>query len=89
MTKFVCLQSDYSIHVGERIVIDGRDRAKDTAVFSPCHMNHSSGRANVGRHTQRRAGRVTFYTIRPVEVQASHPAFTPAHGCLNRDLFRR
>ena len=68
---FALSQSDYSIRIDERLVIDGRGRAKDTASFSPCHMNHSGRRANAGRHTQRRAGRVTFYTLRDVQVWAA------------------
>ena len=62
-------QSDHSIRIGDRLVVDGRDRARDTAMFSPCHMNHSSRQANVGRHTQRTAGRVTFYTLRDVQAR--------------------
>ncbi len=84
-TKAVCLQSDYSIRIDERLVIDGKDRAKDTTAFSPCHMNHSSGRTNVGRHTRRRAGRVTFYTLCPVEVRAP-PNFTFGNGYLSREF---
>ena len=69
LTGRLCSQSDHSIRIDDQHVIDGRDRAKDTATFSPCHMNHSGRHANVGRHTQRRAGRVAFYTLRDVQAR--------------------
>jgi len=90
LTGRVCSQSDHSIRIDDRLVIDGRARAKDTETFSPCHMNHSSRRANVGRHTQRRAGRVSFYTLRDVQVRLwlDKCCRACAHQYLRRNLPR-
>lgn len=65
---FVVLQADYCIKLDRKWSIDGRDRAADTSVFSPCHMNHSGSRQNVVRSTKRRQRKISFFTQRDIQV---------------------
>ena len=50
--------------------IDGRELAKDTTRFNPCHINHSSSRHNVARRCSRAERRVSFYAARNIQVQS-------------------
>ncbi|KAK9823631.1 hypothetical protein WJX72_004345 [[Myrmecia] bisecta] len=60
--------SDYCMRLDQEWTIDGRERAQDTAAFSPCHLNHSASRMNVVRQTSRRERRVSFYTMRDLQA---------------------
>lgn len=64
----VVLQADYCIKVDREWSIDGRDRAANTSVFSPCHMNHSGSRQNVVRSTKRQQRKISFFTQRDIQV---------------------
>lgn len=48
--------------------LDARERAKDTSVFSPAHMNHSATRHNVSRRCSRADQSVSFYASRNIKV---------------------
>ena len=48
--------------------IDGRELAKDTTRFNPCHINHSSSRHNVTRRCSRAERRVSFYAAHNIQV---------------------
>ena len=68
MLRHVCTQSDFCIGIDRDWTLDGAQRVKDTATFSPCHMNHSLKRSNVQRSCRRSDKQVLFFTARPIQV---------------------
>lgn len=63
------MQSDYCIGIDREWTLDGAERVKDTATFSPCLMNHSSKRSNVLRSCRRADKQVQFFTARHIQVR--------------------
>jgi hypothetical protein len=62
--------ADYCMRIDRTWTVDGAQRAADTSVFSPCHINHgraSTGKANVSRVTRRGDRRVDLYAGRDIE----------------------
>ncbi|KAK9800322.1 hypothetical protein WJX73_001850 [Symbiochloris irregularis] len=60
--------SDYAICIDAEMTLDACERVKDTSVFSPCHINHSSTRNNVARQPLREQQAIHFFAKRDIQI---------------------
>jgi hypothetical protein len=60
------LQSSHAMAIDGEYAIDGAQRARNTASFSPCHINHSRTRFNVARRTLRDQRRIEIFAIEDI-----------------------